>query len=149
MNKKILLYLIIIVIILIDQQTKKIALLKLKTGQVISCCRNIVTLTLVKNSGAAFGILKNRQLLLKIITISIIVVLIGFLMYFTITEAYVEAVMSLVFVLGGAIGNLIDRFRFNYVVDFITLNFRGCPVFNIADIFIFLGAIIFTINTVF
>ncbi len=149
MNNNILLLLIIPSIILIDQVTKKTALLKLNDGQVRSCCRNIVNLTLVKNSGAAFGILKGRQLLLKIITISLITVLLYFLVYFAITGIYTEITVALVFVLGGAIGNLIDRLRFNYVVDFITLKFRGCPVFNIADIFIFLGSVIFVINTAF
>mgnify|MGYP000005550308 FL=1 len=149
MYKSILLYLIIPAIIYFDQLTKKIALSKLKAGKIVSCCRDIVKLTLVKNSGAAFGILKGRQLLLKIITVPLIVVMIYFLIYFTIPEIYVEIAFPLVFMLGGAVGNLIDRFRFNYVVDFFTLKFRGCPVFNIADIFIFIGAIIFAINTIF
>lgn len=149
MNKDILLLLIIPVIILIDQVTKKKALLKLKDGQVRSCCRNTVNLTLVKNSGAAFGILKNRQLLLKIINISVITVLLYFFVYFAVAGVCAEFTVPLVFVLGGAIGNLIDRLRFNYVVDFIKLKFKGCPVFNIADIFIFIGSVIFVIISVF
>jgi len=148
MYKSILLYLIIPAIILFDQATKKIALSKLKAGKVESCCHNIVKLTLVKNPGAAFGILKSRQLLLKVITVSIIVVIAYFLIYFTIMEFCIKIALSLVFVLGGAVGNLIDRFRFSYVVDFFTFKFKGCPVFNIADMFILLGAIIFAINAV-
>jgi len=149
MYKNTILFLIIPIIIFFDQMTKKVALSKLKAGDVVSCCRNIVKLTLVKNSGAAFGILKSRQLLLKVITVPIIVVMTYFLIYFTVMEICMEVAVPLVFVLGGAVGNLIDRFRYNYVVDFITFKFKGCPVFNIADVFIFLGAIVFVINTIF
>ncbi|HHV99435.1 MAG TPA: signal peptidase II [Clostridiaceae bacterium] len=140
---------IIPLIIFFDQATKKVALSKLKAGEVVSCCHNVVKLTLVKNPGAAFGILKSRQLLLKIITVSIIVVLAYFLIYFTIIEFCITIALSLAFVLGGAAGNLIDRFRFSYVVDFFTFKFNGCPVLNFADVFIFLGAIIFATNTLF
>jgi signal peptidase II len=97
-----------ILVILIDQLTKFLA-------------QHYLTIT--TNTGAAFGILQNQQAFL--ITLSIIVVIA--LIYYTLTKPFWE--LSLL--LGGTIGNLIDRVFYGHVIDFITIGFW--PVFNIAD----------------
>ena len=93
-------------------------------------------LTLVHNRGAAFGILKG-QLYLFIFTTIIAIILIYRSLKNTSCNLYR---VSLWLILAGAAGNLIDRVRFGYVVDF--LDFRIWPVFNIADSAITIGAIL-------
>lgn len=146
---KVLYFILILIIVLIDQLTKKAALLKLKDGEVISCCRGFIKLGLVKNSGAAFGILKDRQILLKAITIPVILFVMYYLYAFAIPDGSAIVAVSLSFVIGGAIGNLLDRLIHNHVIDFLTLKFKRFPVFNAADIFIFMGTIVFAANNIF
>ncbi|MTI65693.1 MAG: signal peptidase II [Firmicutes bacterium] len=51
--------------------------------------------------------------------------------------------------LGGALGNIIDRIRLRYVIDYLHMKFRKAPIFNIADIFIFLGSLILIYTMIF
>ncbi|MCM8812038.1 MAG: signal peptidase II [Candidatus Omnitrophica bacterium] len=95
-------------------------------------------LTLVKNTGVAFGLLKGYSIPVTLATFVIIAAL------FWSLWRRVEArgtlfLVSFGLVLGGAVGNLIDRFRFGGVIDF--LDFRVWPVFNVADSCITVGAL--------
>lgn len=91
---------------------------------------NVFHLTLVHNTGVAFGLLKGSGLLVTLGTLGIIV---GFCWSRLLT-------LSAGLILGGAIGNLIDRLRVGAVIDF--LDFRIWPVFNLADSCITLGAVL-------
>ena len=86
----------------------------------------------VKNYGAAFNILEGNRILLSIVSISISVLL----FYSIISKNNICRIdlYSFSFILGGTIGNGIDRISKGYVIDFINLNFINFPVFNIADI---------------
>ncbi len=104
--------------------------------------RNIFHLTLVHNTGIAFGLFKNQGIVFIIIPIIAIILLIFNIYYYRnnkddLSRTYIVA-FSLI--LGGAIGNLIDRIYFGYVIDFI--DFRIWPVFNVADSAITIGAMI-------
>ncbi len=90
----------------------------------------------VENTGAAFSILQNQRFLLILISIIVFFV---FLYYFKKIENK-TALIGISFLLGGIIGNLIDRVYFGYVKDFIDL--KIWPVFNIADSFNTLGVIL-------
>lgn len=103
---------------------------------------------LVKNHGAAFGILKNRQKLLKIMTVIMMLCMVVYLYYAIATSSPIILILALVLITGGALGNIIDRFRLNYVVDFININIRRFPVFNLADVFILTGSILFVIYSI-
>ncbi len=102
-------------------------------------------LTYVRNMGAAFSILQNQRLFF-IITTTIVVLVI---FWFVITKKYSSPLVlySLMLIAGGAIGNLIDRIRLSYVVDFF--DFRVFPVFNIADMSIVCGAILLSYYYIF
>ena len=129
-------------IVVLDQLTKYIAILKLKGKESIPIINNFLQFKYVENRGAAFGILQNKQLPLIIFTV---VILIGIIIYIkNNSELSLLAKISLWGIIGGSIGNLIDRIRLDFVVDFIDVNFWGYydfPVFNVADSFL----VVFTI----
>ena len=110
--------------------------------------RNFFHMTLVHNTGIAFGLFKNAGVVFIVIP-AIAVILLGYNIYYyknneeKLSRLYIVA-FSLI--LGGAVGNLIDRILFGYVVDFI--DFQVWPVFNIADSAITIGAVIIAIKCI-
>ncbi|SDZ16818.1 signal peptidase II [Proteiniborus ethanoligenes] len=130
-------------IIFLDQLTKFYAIKMLKGNEPIIIIRNFLQLNYVENFGAAFGILQNKKVFFVIMTL---VVIIGIVVYMkTNTNLTFSMKLALAMVIGGAVGNLIDRIRLGYVVDFVDVNFWGIydfPVFNLADSFIVIGTII-------
>ena len=105
---------------------------------------NIFSLQLVYNYGAAYGILQNQRLFLLIV--GTIVIIGGFVFSKKIISSAWSCV-GLCFLLGGACGNVFDRFRLGYVVDFIDI--RIFPVFNFADVFIDIAIACFLIELIF
>lgn len=98
---------------------------------------DVFHLTLVKNSGVAFGLMKGYSIPVSLATLVLVVSL--FWSFFRQVESRgFLFILSFSLVLGGAVGNLIDRFRFGGVIDF--LDFRVWPVFNLADSCITVGA---------
>ena len=92
-----------------------------------------VKITFLKNYGASFGILKNQTWLFILFSIIVIAAIIYY--YKKIPDEYF---IWIALILGGTIGNFIDRLRFAYVIDF--MDFTYWPVFNIADVALILGA---------
>ena len=132
---------IILLCLFLDQATKYFVDNFLSIGQKITMLPSIFSIEKTYNTGAAFSILQNNTVLLifiAIITLSII-------SFIVITNnkklKYIETT-ALGFIAGGATGNLIDRIIFNHVIDFIQTDFVRFPIFNFADIFINIGAII-------
>jgi len=140
-EKQALIYVVSILIILaIDQYSKFIVSARLSVGQSIPIIKNILHITFVTNTGAAFGLFKDSTLFFIIIS----VVVVGFVSILLLISLKKRDFLSkpafnssLILILSGALGNLIDRLRFTYVVDFIDV--RIWPVFNIADISITIG----------
>ena len=91
----------------------------------------------VENKGAAFNILSGNRILLSIVSI-VISILLLYLISQKRNNELIE-LYSYSFILGGTLGNGIDRVLKGYVIDFINLNFINFPIFNIADIFINIG----------
>jgi signal peptidase II len=129
---------LILAVLLLDQLTKFFVEKTLTLHQSIPVIRGVFHCTLVHNRGAAFGILKNQTaVFIAAATVAI------FLIYTHLRQQasgrFFLYRVSLSLILAGAVGNLIDRLRYGYVVDF--LDFRIWPVFNIADSAITVGAI--------
>jgi signal peptidase II len=136
-----LLWLILVLILVLDQVTKYLASINLLEGQTIPVINGIFHITLVHNTGAAFGLFQAHSGTFVVLSI-IVSALILYLNYRWMNKGtLVTCVLALI--VGGAIGNLIDRLRFGYVVDF--LDFRIWPVFNVADSAISIGTIILII----
>jgi signal peptidase II len=135
-------------IILLDAWTKWLVSAHIDMHDSISIIPNVFQLVHVRNTGAAFGIGANAQskivpLLLNIGAIGVFFVVVAYAFRTAVTDRLLQVGLHLI--LGGAIGNLIDRFRLGYVVDFLDvyLNWGGqphhWPAFNVADSAICIG----------
>tara|TARA_Y100001968_G_C19052744_1_gene569937 strand:+ start:230 stop:634 length:405 start_codon:yes stop_codon:yes gene_type:complete len=107
---------------------------------------NLLSITLVKNKGAAFSLFSDSILILTIISISTSLLLILFIFKYP-TKSYWNAT-GLAFLLGGTIGNGLDRIFKGYVIDFINLLPINFPIFNIADISINIAILYFIIDII-
>lgn len=118
----------------LDQYTKYLAITHLQ-GNPISLIDGVFELRYLENRGAAFGLFQNQQLFFLIIgTITLL-----FIAYLYIrmpqTKRLLLLRMCMISITAGAIGNMIDRIRFQYVVDFLYFELIDFPIFNVADIF--------------
>lgn len=129
-------------VILLDQVTKALALTFLVPGESQPIFPNIFHLTLVENQGIAFGLFQGSdRILFILITVSIAVLIwIGFRS----NRARLRTQAALGLILGGAVGNWVDRIRAGAVIDF--LDFRIWPVFNVADMAITVGVGLFLLD---
>lgn len=137
-------YIISIIIILLDQITKSFAINHLKGSKPISIIEGVFEFVYVENRGAAFGILQDRRTLFIIITILVISFVVVYA-YKNSNQLTLFSKITLAMLIGGAVGNLIDRIRYGFVVDFIKVDLirsYNFPVFNIADIFIVISTIL-------
>ncbi len=141
-----MIYAIIVLSIAIDLFTKHLAVLKLKDAS-FSVIKDVLHFTYVENTGAAFGMFKDGNLLLLILSIIVLAAIIFALIKFKPTAKSVN--IGAAMVIGGALGNIIDRIFRGFVVDFIDFRLINYPVFNIADCFIVCGAILFAVWVIF
>ena len=136
-NKYITIFSTALIIILIDQITKFLIKINFQLNQSLPLIKNIFHLTYIRNFGAGFGILQQQKWILIFISIIVIGVIFYYLDRIKDKEKFLQVIVGLV--LGGTIGNLIDRVAYGFVVDF--LDFRIWPVFNFADSFVTIGVI--------
>ncbi len=135
-----LIYILISIgILALDILTKYIAKTVFAVNE-IAVIKDILYFTYVENRGAAFGILQNKQWFFVIVTLLIIFAMLFYLIKYKPESKLLK--LSLVFIMSGGIGNLIDRIRLGYVVDFIDVRIINYPVFNIADCFVVIGAVL-------
>ena len=140
-------YIIALLVIAIDQFTKWLIVQKMELYEQIPIIENFFYLTSHRNSGAAWGILEGQMIFFYIVTA---IVIVGIIYYM---EKYAKGdkllAISLSLILGGAIGNFIDRLLHQEVVDFLDfIIFRyDFPIFNIADSSLVVGVILVFIAT--
>jgi len=134
------LFCIVAVVVLLDQLTKYLVASTMEVGQSFSLIEDFLAITYVRNPGAAFGVLPYRTAFLIVVTLIVVGLIVYF--YHVLPASYTLLRLGMALQLGGALGNLIDRVRNVFVVDFIDLKFFP-PVFNLADLFIVIGVIIF------
>ncbi len=127
-------------ILALDQSTKLLALTQLEPYEKVKVLDRLLYFTLTRNPGGAFGILQDHGLLVMIVTAAISLGLLGVLLFTKLRDGQFK--LGLAIIAGGALGNLLDRARLGYVVDFIDLRFW--TVFNLADVAVVAGtALIF------
>lgn len=142
-----MLYFIIISLILVfDIFTKYLSSFYFKVSE-IEVIKNILYFNYVENRGAAFGIMQNKQWFFILITLILIIAMILYILKVKPQDILLK--LSLSFIIGGGIGNLIDRVFKGYVVDFIDLRIINYPVFNIADCFVVIGAVLLCVYILF
>ncbi len=132
---------IIITTIALDQISKYLAVAFLKPIGTLPIIKNALHLTYSENTGAAFSILRGKQLFLISITILAMLFMLGYLYKWSQVDGQHWQKMCFALIIGGGIGNLIDRIRIGYVVDFIDFRLINFAIFNVADSFIVVGVI--------
>lgn len=133
-------YLTVFVVLLADQISKLWVVQRMKFGEDIPVIGNAFTLTLAQNTGGAWGILPSgNQFFIGFAVIATSVIIYAYHRF-----AHKDWVVAWAFALalGGALGNLTDRVRLGYVVDFLHARIINWPVFNIADSAITIGIIL-------
>ncbi len=129
-----------LLLVVFDMFTKALAVSKLKGEEPFVLLSGILEFTYVENRGAAFGFLSDMGngpvIFFSIAATMISVLIFVLLMKLPGAKRYIPLSIDLVFVMAGAVGNLIDRLTRSYVVDFIYFKFIDFPVFNVADIYI-------------
>ena len=129
---------VIIVTVFLDQLTKYLTVLHLKPIDTLPIIEDVIHLTYVENTGAAFGMMKDARWIFMITsTVAIIGILVY--MFWKKPSSKLEC-LSLALIVGGGIGNMIDRTVLGYVVDMIDFRLINFAVFNVADSFVCVGA---------
>ena len=134
---------VIIVTVFLDQLTKYLTVLHLKPIDTLPIIEDVLHLTYVENTGAAFGMMKDARWVFMVTSTAAIIGILGYM----IRRVYIKKekmpwmeALSLSLIVGGGIGNMIDRTMLGYVVDMIDCRFINFAVFNVADSFVCIGA---------
>ena len=153
MRKYVTLVIVVAVLVIIDQVTKYWAVTSMSPGSIISIT-SFFNLTLVYNTGGAFGFLSQvdevvRMAVFVAAVIVIIVCMVYFFAHYYRKSFWASLCISMI--IGGAMGNLIDRVRLRKVVDFLDLHAADYhwPAFNFADICVTVGIALFIIYILF
>lgn len=126
----------------LDQWTKFLAVKHLKDQADIALLPNVLYLKYLENRGAAFGIFQGKKIFLLFLT-SLVLLGIGYLLWKLPEEKKFRYLKWISFlVVSGGIGNMIDRIRLQYVVDFIYFSPIDFPIFNVADIYVTVSMIL-------
>ena len=153
LNKYVIFFLTVIIVTLLDQLTKAYihATMSLYSSWVV--IDGFLSITYVRNPGAAFGFLAHASPLFRSIFFVLVTILaIGMILYYLVISRADQPwlVFALSLILSGALGNLIDRLRFGEVIDFIDVYWSShhWPAFNVADAAISVGAMIMILEMV-
>ena len=131
-----------VVVLVVDQITKYLISIKVAEGSTIEVIPRFLYFMNIKNTGAAFGMFQSYTKILTIV--SLVAIFLIIILKVMLNLEYVFYNISLGFILGGALGNLVDRYFIGEVTDWISFSFFG-PIFNIADSFIVIGFILIII----
>lgn len=132
---------LLILLVFVDQYTKYLAVINLKNQPAYSMIDNVFEFNYLENVGAAFGMLPNQKFFFVFIAIVFLGVIAFVLLKAPSKKKFVILHVLLTMISAGAIGNMIDRLRLNYVVDFIYVPIvklfgQPFPIFNFADILV-------------
>jgi len=125
-----------ILLVILDQFTKYLATIHLKDQESFVIIKEVFSLHYLENIGAAFGLFKNQRLFFIISTVMIVSVILWFFIKMPKVRRYHPMIVSMIFVVAGALGNFIDRVRVGYVIDFFYFELINFPIFNVADCYI-------------
>ena len=138
--------LIIAILIGLDQLSKYWALNYLQEIGSIPVIQNVFHLTYVENRGAAFGMFQNNQMIF--VVVAIVASIFG-LYYLHTKKMHSIGKVGIMLIISGAIGNLIDRVRLGFVVDYFDFRIIWEYVFNVADVFVVIGTVMLCIYILF
>ncbi|MEB8083404.1 signal peptidase II [Enterococcus faecalis] len=140
MTRLLVLYFLISALLVgLDQWSKYLTVQNISLGETKEFIPGFLSLTHLRNTGAAWSLLEGKMIFFYVITVIVSVVIIYLLI-----KNYKKSIwysVGLSFVLAGAIGNFIDRVRLGYVVDMLQTDFMNFPIFNVADSTLVVGVI--------
>ncbi|SHN59327.1 signal peptidase II [Butyrivibrio hungatei DSM 14810] len=147
-KKKIFLIVDLVLVVLfvaLDQLTKQLACEYLQDKPAIVLINRVLELNFLKNSGAAFGLFQNQKVFFVLVAVLILFIIAYVLFRMPDDKKYDIMHILLVLIASGAAGNMIDRVRQDYVVDFIYFVIINFPIFNVADIYVTVATFLFII----
>ena len=130
---------IFVILLFIDQVTKHLVITRLKGNPAIVLWKDVLELNYLENRGSAFGMLQNQKFFILFVGVIFMAVILFFLFKLPNERKFCMTHILLTMVVAGGIGNMIDRIRFDFVVDFISFVLINFPIFNGADCFIVIG----------
>lgn len=136
-------------LILADQLTKYFVVLYLKGRAAVPVIPNVFEFLYVENTGAAFGIFRNSRIGFIIVSCVLLFIILYLFIRTPAQKRFRPLIVLFTFLAAGAAGNLIDRIRQGYVVDFIYFKPIDFPVFNVADCYITVSAIVLVLMLLF
>ncbi|MBR4767889.1 MAG: signal peptidase II [Lachnospiraceae bacterium] len=136
-------------IAVLDQWTKSIAVMYLKDAADVVLIPDVLVLRYVENTGMAFGLLEGARIFFFAATLIVVALIVFMVIRLPFKKRFLPLFLMLSGVTGGAVGNFIDRTFQGYVVDFIYVSAIRFPVFNTADIFVTVNAILLVIFLLF
>ncbi|GAA0364841.1 signal peptidase II [Bacillus horti] len=146
-------FILVGIVIALDQWSKWLVLTKMSLRESIPIIDEVLYLTSHRNKGAAFGILQDQRWFFIIVT-SVVIIAIAYVLIRHRSSLRGLVSWSLALILGGAIGNYIDRVRFGEVVDFVDVKislfsfYYDFPIFNIADSALVIGVGLLLLDTI-
>lgn len=137
-----------IILLCIDQISKLLVVNLLTKTDSITIIKNFFYLTYINNDGAAFSILVGKRIFLILIAVLVIVMLIRYIKKNNIQNKL--ELVSLALIIGGSLGNLMDRLVRGYVIDFLDFKLfnYNFPIFNLADTFIVIGVFLLLLKEI-
>ena len=142
-------FMLFVILVIADQLTKHLAVVKLKNQAAYNLINGILEFNYLENRGAAFGVLQNQKYFFVFVALIFIGVIVFVLIKVPTQKKYYSLNILLVMIAAGAVGNMIDRVRYEYVVDFIYLVCIQFPIFNVADIYVTTATVILVFQILF
>ena len=138
-------------ILCLDQFTKHLVLLRLVPGEKHELINGLLTLVHSRNNGFAFGLLQKAPASVQsifFVGVPVFALILIVLIFIKLQDNQMLSSVALTTILGGAIGNLIDRLHYGYVIDFLDIHLFRMPPFNVADFSIVIGVILMFVSTI-
>lgn len=133
---------IIIILFLADQYTKHLAVEQLKDRPAYVLIDGVLELQYLENRGSAFGMLQNQKFFILFVGVVFMLVILFFLLKLPEKKKYNIVHILLSVIVAGGLGNMADRIRLDYVVDFISFVLIHYPIFNVADCYIVVATVL-------
>ncbi len=142
-------FMLFVILVIADQLTKHLAVVRLKNQAAYNLINGILEFNYLENRGAAFGVSQNQKYFFVFVALIFIGVIVFVLIKVPTQKKYYSLNILLVMIAAGAVGNMIDRVRYDYVVDFIYLVCIQFPIFNVADIYVTTATVILVFQILF
>lgn len=138
-----------LLLIFFDQATKGLAVRFLKGQEPFVIWDGVFELRYLENRGAAFGMLQGHQAFFLFTGLLVFAAALYFFRHVSADRRFFPIRMIAVFILAGALGNMADRLRLSYVVDFFYFRLIDFPIFNVADIYVSVGTAVLAVLILF